>query len=170
MRYRVQQFFRAITARVRREDVEAALSNLPPGAHALFLAQSSQDQRHALAVFRTLKESGHHDRDLLAAALLHDVGKAAAPIPAWQRAIIVLVENYSPQMLDMLSQGEAKGLRRPFVIYARHAERGAAWAEEAGCSPVAVALIRRHHEPTTDLTSTEQAKLLKILQAADSVN
>lgn len=170
MRYRVQQFFRAITVRVKQGDIEAALTVLPPGAQARFLAQSRQDQGHALAVFSTLKDAGHHNQDLLAAALLHDVGKAAAAIPAWQRAIIVLLEHYSSRTLSALSQGEAKGLRRPFVIHARHSESGAAWAEEAGCSPITVALIRRHHEPAASAASTEQDELLKILQAADSIN
>ena len=170
MRYRVHQFFRAITARVKQEDVEAALSDLPPGAQALFLAQSRQDQRHALAVVGTLKDAGYHNSDLLAAALLHDIGKAAVALPAWQRAIIVLLDHASSRMLSALSQGEAKGLRRPFVIHARHSECGAVRAEEAGCSPITVALIRRHHETAPNATGTGQDELLKVLQSADSTN
>ena len=39
---------------------------------------SVSDQRHSLNVMRTLRRQGHTEPDLLAAALLHDVGKSAA--------------------------------------------------------------------------------------------
>jgi len=74
-RYRVSQFFRALTARVSCEEVEQAIHILTPGARALFRRQAVQDQRHALAVYMALQQGGHTDPHLLAAALLHDVGK-----------------------------------------------------------------------------------------------
>jgi len=170
LHYRVQQFFSAITARVEEKDVEEALRCLPPTARDLFHRQSRQDQRHALAVFGTLRDKGYLDKDLLAAALLHDAGKAAAHLTTWQRAIIVLMEHYSPRTLSSLSQGKGLGWRQTFVVHARHAEIGAAWAEEAGCSSLTVTLIRRHHEPTADSADTEVERLLDALQVADSSN
>jgi hypothetical protein len=170
--YRVGQFLRALTARVREEQAEQATHILTPQARALFRRQAVQDQRHALAVYHALRQSGHIDTHLLAAALLHDVGKAAARLPAWQRAAIVLVERFAPRLLARLSQGDPEGWRRPFAVYAQHPEVGARWAEEAGCSPLTIALIRRHrdHLVNDPSPSTEEDQLLAALQAADSLN
>jgi hypothetical protein len=172
VRYRVGQFLRALTARVPEEEVEQAIYVLTPGAKGLFRRQAVQDQRHALAVYHTLRQAGHTDPQLLAAALLHDVGKAAVWLPAWQRAIIVLLERFVPRLLAHLGQGQPRGWRRPFVVHAQHPEVGARWAREAGCSPLTVALIRRHQDRLASPSSltTEEGQLLVALKAADSLN
>lgn len=169
VRYRVGQFLRALTARVLEEEVERAIRILTPEARTLFRCQAIQDQRHGLAVYHALRRAGHTDAHLLAAALLHDVGKATARLPAWQRAAIVLLERFTPRLLAHLGGGEAQGWRRPFVVHAQHPEVGARWAQEAGCSPLAVALIRRHQERLASC-QTEEDQLLAALQAADSLN
>jgi hypothetical protein len=193
LRYRVGQFLRALTAQVSEEEVEQAVCILTPEARALFRCQAAQDQRHALVVYHALRQAGHTTPQLRAAALLHDVGKAAARLPAWQRATIVLLEHFAPRLLAHLSQGEPqaralslpkepalpprvlvavslpKGWRRPFVVHARHPEVGSRWAQEAGCSPLTVALIRRHQDRLTGC-QTEEDQLLAVLQAADNLN
>lgn len=169
VRYRVEQFFRALTARVSDEEVRRATRALTPEARSLFRRQATQDQRHALAVYHALRQAGHEDPHLLAAALLHDAGKAAARLSVVHRSIIVLLGRFAPSLLTRLSQGEPEGCNRPFVIHARHSEIGARWAEEAGCSPLAVALIRRHEEGPAD-GLTEEDRLLAALQAADDAN
>lgn len=166
IRYRAGQFWRALAARVPEEEIEQAIGILTPEAQALFRRQAAQDQRHALAVYHVLCEHGHTDPHLLAAALLHDVGKAAASLSVWHRTLIVLLRRFSPRLLDDLGRGKPVGWRKPFVAHARHAETGARWAEEAGCSPLAVALIRRHHE--RPMARSAEDRLLLILQAADN--
>jgi hypothetical protein len=188
--YRVGQFIQALTARVPEEEVTQVVRVLTPEAQALFRRQAIQDQHHALAVYHTLCRAGHTNPQLLAAALLHDVGKAAARLPAWQRAIIVLLERFAPRLLARLSrEGPQKhgqdlpgGWRRSFVVHAQHPEIGARWAREAGCSPLTVALIRRHQEKLSsdaalagrnvdgEKDENEQNQLLTALQAADSLN
>ena len=177
VRYRVGQFLRALTARIPDDEVEQAMRVLTPEAQGLFRRQAMQDQRHALAVYRTLYQAGHTDPELLAAALLHDVGKAAAQLPAWQRAIIVLLDRFTPRLLARLSQGEPKthassrlgSWRHAFVVHARHPEAGARWAQEVGCSPLTIALIRRHQDRLASC-EIEEDQLLAALQAADSLN
>jgi hypothetical protein len=172
--YRVWQFFRALTARVSQGDLETVACMLTPAPLALFRAMAIQDQRHGLDVYAALRKAGHTNPDLLAAALLHDVGKAVARLPAWQRAIIVLLDHFAPRLLARLSQGDPTGWRRPFVVYAQHPEAGACWAQEAGCSPLTVALIRRHEDRIEDCQigncQTEEDHLLAALQIADSLN
>ncbi|MDY7077957.1 MAG: hypothetical protein SXV54_13660 [Chloroflexota bacterium] len=172
-RRRVRQFFRALSARVTDEELGQVAYILTPASLALFRSMSIQDQRHGLDVCATLQQTDYTHPDLLAAALLHDVGKAAARIPAWQRAVIVLLHRFAPRLLARLSQGDLpKGWRRFFVVYARHPEVGAHWAQEAGCSPLTVSLIRRHQDKLASNPSLtgEEDLLLAALQAADSAN
>jgi hypothetical protein len=188
IRYRVGQFLQALTAGVPEAEVEQAIRILPPRAQRLFRHQAVQDQRHAMAVYHALRQAGHKNPQLLAAGLLHDAGKAAARIPAWQRAVIVLLERFAPRLLAWLSQEEPQGCvpslskgcvlslpkdwRRPFVIHARHPQAGARWAEEAGCSPLTVALIRRHQDQLIGCSplAVEEDQLLAALQAADNLH
>jgi hypothetical protein len=169
--YRVEQFLRALTARhsISRQRVEQATRILTPQARALFARQPPQDQAHALALYDTLCRGGHSSQDLLAAALLHDVGKTSAQLPAWQRGLYVLGEHCVPGLLARAARGQAWSGWRPLSDYARHAEIGARWAEAAGCSPLTVALIRRHEEQPGPL-ETREDHLLRILQAADCAN
>jgi hypothetical protein len=119
--YRVGQFLRALTARVSGEEVDQATGVLTPEARALFRRQAVQDQRHALAVCRVLRRAGYTNPHLLAAALLHDVGKATTRLPAWQRAVIVLLGRFagsrdsgiSPSSsMPSIQRWEHAGLRR----------------------------------------------------------
>lgn len=168
-RYRVRQFFRALTARVSDQELEQVAHILTPAALTLFRSMSAQDQRHALEVCRTLIRAGHANSQLLAAALLHDVGKAAARLSSWQRAVIVLLERFAPRLLARLSQGEPQRWRRSLVVHTRHPEIGARWAEEAGCLPLTVALIRHHQDRLRDYRTREE-QLLAALQVADNLN
>jgi len=168
-RYRVRQFFRALTARVSDEELEQVAHILTPASLTLFRSMTTQDQRHALEVYRVLHRAGHTDSQLMTAALLHDVGKSTARLWAWQRAIIVLLERFAPRLLARLSRGKLRGWRRPFIVHVRHPEIGACWAEEAGCPPLTIALIRRHHDRLGNYR-TEEDQLLVALQEADNLN
>jgi len=169
LRYRVKQFFRALAARVSEEELEQIACILTPASLALFRSMATQDQRHGLDVRAALRQAGYANPDLLAAALLHDVGKGSARLPAWQRAVIVLLDRFAPRLLARLSRGEPQGWRRPFVVRARHPEVGARWCQEAGCSPLTVALIRRHQDRLVRCRA-EEDQLLAALQAADRLN
>jgi hypothetical protein len=141
---------------------------LTPGAQALFRCQAVQDRRHALAVYTALQQGGHTDPHVLAAALLHDAGKSAARLSPAHRAIVVLLRRFAPRLLARLGQGRPSWWNRPFVAHAQHPETGARWAQEAGCSALTVALIRRQEESVDG--STAEDRFLVALQAADSTN
>ena len=171
VRYRVDQFVRALTARraLSPERVRQAAQILPPAARGLFVRQAPQDQRHALEVYEALLERGHADEDLLAAALLHDVGKAACLLRPWQRGLLVLAERFAPWVLDRDTVPAHENESRPSLTYRNHAHIGARWAQEAGCSPLTVDLIRCHEQEVTT-GETERDRLMLALQAADNVN
>jgi hypothetical protein len=186
VRYRVEQFLRALTAQhaISERRLRRAAEILSPEARALFVQQAPQDQCHALAVYETLVEREYTNEDLLTAALLHDVGKAAAQAHPWQRSLFVLAQRFAPRALERMLRRGNEGQRdapggghgsRPYapyaklVAYGRHAEIGARWAKEAGCSTLTVALIR-YHEEQLETCRSEQDRFLAALQAADSVN
>ena len=171
VRYRVEQFLRALTAQhaVSERRVRKAAELLSPEAQGLFVQQAPQDQRHALDVYEMLLDEGYTDGDLLTAALLHDVGKAAVQTPAWQRAIVVLAERFAPQALGGVLREGTEDRSGPLAAYVNHAEISARWAEEAGCSELTVELIRRHEQPL-DTLQTDRDRLLAALQAADNAS
>ena len=166
--YRASQFFRALTARVRPEEIQVLDRHLTPLQQALFRQMTVNDQRHALDVLETLIRTGYGEPVLLQAALLHDVGKVGAGLRLWHRVSIVLLNAGMPGLLDRLGRDDPGSWRYPFFAHKHHARRGAELARQAGCPPLTATLIRRHHEPVPeDQQETPEGRLLLALQAAD---
>lgn len=172
--YRVRQFAagllayrRGLTAAERRE-VQVIL---PPAAQPLFDAMPRNDQRHSLNVLRALVAAGHDHPALLRAALLHDAAKSAARLTLLHRTAIVLLRAYRPGLLEAWARGPLPRRghwRRPFWVYAHHAEQGAVAAAAAGCDALTCLLVRHHqdHPPVAGLDAAA-AQLLAALQRAD---
>src|SRR6266480_1837501 len=128
---------------------------LPASALPLFRTMSAADQRHSLRVCQGLLSRGCVDKDLLAAALLHDVGKAQGRVPFWTRPAIVLGKKFAPQLLTRLVIYPEKCTPHPNIPHWRlslcyawyHADVGADLASAAGLSERAVLYIRTHHQP-----------------------
>jgi putative nucleotidyltransferase with HDIG domain len=166
VRYRVAQFGQWLLDSVRPPNLTYVRARLPnPTLIALFTRMSRADQHHGIAVARTLEHQGYDDPALIAAALLHDVGKSRTGVSVWARVIVVLGEWLLPRVAARWGEGQAKGLRRPFVVRQQHPAWGAEMAQQAGASPVTVRLIRSHHNPTGERDADRP--LLTALHAAD---
>src|SRR4030042_1019288 len=76
--YRVQQFVQAVGSwfQTEKADDGTMAGYLPPEAVTLFRAMPRYDRRHALRMLGALQARGRAEPDLLAAALLHDMGKS----------------------------------------------------------------------------------------------
>jgi hypothetical protein len=144
--YRSRQFFGSLRPRVDPALRDAALALLPERARALFDAMTQRDRKHGLDVFRRLRDDGHVDSDLLAAALLHDCGKGQ--IALWHRVAFVLLDAASPALLRRIAKpADDPGWRAAMYRCLHHEELGAQLARAAGCSERTVALIRGGDDP-----------------------
>jgi hypothetical protein len=105
---------------------------------------SDADRRHGVAVARRV--AAHLGRDatrpVLAAALLHDVGKTASAFGTFARvAATLIIAAVGPSRASQWTEGRA----RRIGLYARHAEVGADMLERAGSTPLTSAWAREHH-------------------------
>jgi len=144
--HRVAQFIGHLTAHVDPDEEERARPLLPDAAWALFAQMPTADRRHALDVAARLVAAGHHDPDLLAAALLHDVAKGSR-MRLWHRVTGVMLEAVAPAALARLASADQGSWLHPFHLYLHHATLSADAAQAAGCSQRTVALIRGSTEP-----------------------
>ena len=142
VRYRVGQFVHALR-------VSGAPPELGPFAHlltaqqkALFATMAHVDQRHCLAVARALPADAYSGRDILCAALMHDIGKAIAPIAIWERVAYVVLSRCAPRLVGRLGAPRRGGFGHGLYVLAHHAELGASMAAQAGFSEATVALLR----------------------------
>jgi HD domain len=173
MRYRARQFFMALGAVAEPYYLDQARAALTPAQTALFARMQPAEQAHAVNVYRQLVEQGETSPDLLAAALLHDVGKCLSPLRLWERVFIVLAWAVIPAQArrwGSLPADELRGWRRAFVVAQEHPIWGAALAAEAGSSERTVALIRRHQEAVPAAADGDLERLLLQLQAVDDRN
>lgn len=111
---------------------------------------SAPDQRHAVGVARRVAET-HTERPVLAAALLHDVGKIDAALGTFGRVAATLVGR--------------RRARGRFALYLRHDAIGASLLTDAGSDPLTIAWAREHHLPPERWTVP--ADVAAALKAAD---
>lgn len=168
--YRVKQFYRSLTARSDLTQRGHVLEILDPPLAELFYRMTPSDQAHSLRVLKVLELDGQTDPDLLAAALLHDVGKSVHPPSILDRIIVVLANQFFSGRVLRWGNSEPHGWRRPFAIAVHHAGWGAELAAAHGASPSLVDLIRSHQDPLPAETHSLRDTLAKKLHRADNEN
>lgn len=167
--YRVRQFFGGLFARISAADLHEADQSLPPAARIWFRSLPRDLQWHGLKVMRALKHRGFDRADVLAAALLHDAGKAVGPSGPIGRALVVLAKKFAPQQFASyrsIDWQTARGLDRLMAIAWQHPQIAAERAQECGCESITIDLIRRHQDRSISNTDS----LLISFQAVDDRN
>jgi hypothetical protein len=160
MRQRFRQF-REAGRKPSEADVALAGSHLLEPLLGLFLGQHPRDIVHAAATARWLIERGHDDPDLIAAALLHDVGKGHQ-----RRADrVVYVVAARLRLANLIAAPRSRfETRRAVARSLSHSETSAELLMLAGASGRVVELTRGHHSPPGPDT------MLALLQQADAAN
>jgi hypothetical protein len=120
-----------------------------PGEVALWTRMSGPDRRHAVGVaHRTAEALGGDDgagRPVLAAALLHDVGKIDAGLGTGGRVAATLVAM-------AVGRSRVAAWSGRMGRYVRHDQLGGSLLLAAGSDPLTVAWAREHHLPPADWT------------------
>lgn len=167
--YRIRQFFGGLFARVTESDLREADRSLPPQAQLWFRSLPRDLQWHGLQVMRGLERSGLDRSDVLAAALLHDAGKAAGPSGSIGRALVVLAKKFAPKWFDhyrSIDWRSTHGFDRLMAVAWQHPQIAAGRAQDCGCDPITIDLIRRHQ----DRSSVNNDPLLIAFQEMDDRN
>lgn len=129
-------------------DVEWVRTVLSPAELRLWERLSGPDRRHSVEVAREARrllgpEAGE---PVLAAALLHDVGKLDAGLGTVGRVAATVIGLAAGS--GTVSRWDGKGgFRGRTARYLQHPQRGAELLAEAGSDPLAVAWARDHHLP-----------------------
>lgn len=160
MRDRARQFFDA-GRQPTESDLQLARETLTPELLRLFLAQHPRDIVHAAGTARWLLERGHGDREMVLAALLHDVAKGHQRRADRVAYVVAAAVNAERGLASERSRFE---LRRAAARTLAHPGAGAVLLRDLGAPPRVVDLTFRHHSPARG------DAMLALLQAADSAN
>ncbi len=114
------------------EQLEVA-ARLRPVEARFFWSQPRPDQRHGYQCAQAVTRQAPQRPDLVAAALLHDLGKRASRLGPWRRSLASLLA-----LCHLPTPGNLGS-------YLSHGPIGAAELEAAGCDPTVVAYARCHH-------------------------
>ena len=176
---RVRQFVRAVTAKIRPQDIVYVRRHLSAAGQELFWRMALYDQRHALNVAYTAEKlareknfSSAELNFLLRCALLHDVGKQHGDMGISGKIAAVLADKVAPRTAQKFARAEGnftcsilRRWRRILRVYYEHPTIGAAKLVAVNLTAEA-AVIRRHHAPATPVDSPT----LTLLRQADEFN
>lgn len=159
--YRTRQFAVYTLGGLRAVNDESATAVLPPALAALFRTMDPAARRHHLAVYRRLRARGCDNAEVLAAALLHDIGKGR--VSPLDRTAYVLASRLGPAFVRWVAGDGRRGWRALYRL-AHHPALGAALVEAAGGSARLVWLIAHHQR--RDLDDRD----LQLLREADEAS
>lgn len=150
----VKRFFGSVVPRGPGQvDGTWAESQLLPGELDVWRRMSKLDRRHAAAVARRVERAlgDEASRPVLAAALLHDCGKAVSGLGTYGRVIATISARLAG-MDQAVAWSETSGFTRRVGLYLEHPRLGAELLGMAGSAPLTVAWTAQHHLPASEWT------------------
>jgi hypothetical protein len=135
----------------------------PDRRHAVRVARRAELGLDALQVDGRLLDDGER-RAVLAAALLHDVGKTQAGLRTYGRVVATLSGAVGGASLPEWWQ-DSTGFTRKVGLYLRYTAIGSEMLAVAGSHPWVVAWAAEHHSPPEEWTVPQEVGTL--LAAAD---
>jgi hypothetical protein len=144
--------------------VEGVLS---PAELQLWTRMYGPDRRHSVQVARDVERRLGHEATapILAAALLHDIGKLDSRLRTFGRVVATLTIKTAGRD-EVLRWQRASGLHRRIALYARHPELGAQMLTLAGSDALTVTWTREHHLPQEDWSVPPE--VADVLDACDN--
>jgi len=126
---------------------EWARSHMVAGEVELWRQAPGPDRRHAVGVARRVEVALGHEatRPVLAAALLHDVGKTVSGLRTFGRVVATVSGRVATGYARAWSN--QTGFTRKVGLYLRHPDLGGDLLALAGSDPLTVAWTREHHLP-----------------------
>jgi hypothetical protein len=111
------------------------------------------DRRHSAGVARDVAErlGDEATAPVLAAALLHDVGKIDSGLRTWGRVVATLSAGVAGRDTARLWV-RSQGFTRKVGLYLQHPDIGGDMLAMAGSDPMTVAWAREHHLPEDEWT------------------
>lgn len=154
--HRVRRFFASLVpGRPSDQDLAWAGSFLTDDERRLFAKMAATDQRHLLGVARAVERHGVDgqapERWVMAAALLHDVGKTVAGLGTYGRVVATLSEAVGGASMAT-AWTESSGFTRKVGLYLQYPHLGADLLQLAGSDERVVAWAAEHHLPEEDWT------------------
>lgn len=126
-----------------RPDDAWAAARLTAAQRELFARLPPQERAHGVQVARRLvAATPHASADLVAAALLHDVGKLGTP-----QFVLWRVLTHLLPAADLPAAPRLRGLPGARQARRHHAQYGAALIRAAGGGENVAALVASHHDP-----------------------
>jgi len=146
--YRSGQFFRGFRWALRPEEIQVVRSQLTDRELLLFTAMQGRDRRHSMDMVRWLLRHAPEEPsdDLIAAALLHDVGKGSLIV--WDRVAFVLLGALSVRLRRWAGREDGRRWQQALWRLEHHASIGAEMLRAAGTRPRIVELVARHKDAT----------------------
>lgn len=129
-------------------EVQWVESVLSPAELELWRAMSGPDRRHSVEVARRVERAlgDEGTTPVLAAALLHDVGKSVSGLRTYGRVVATLSGMLGGHEMAH-HWSEKRGFTRKVGLYLMHDELGADRLQLAGSDPFTITWAREHHWP-----------------------
>jgi len=140
-----------------------ACSKLLPSEEALWRRMPAADRRHAVGVAREVERAlgGEATRPVLAAALLHDVGKIESGLGVYGRVVATLCGMIAGRETAK-DWARGRGFTRKVGLYLLHPDLGGDLLGMAGSDQLTEAWARQHHRsPDSWTIDRETAAALK---------
>ena len=134
---------------------------------ALWKRMSGPDRRHSAQVARDVRArlAERATAPVLAAALLHDVGKIDSRHRTYGRVVATLTTKIVGRD-EVLGWRRSRGLHRRIALYVDHPTIGGDLLQLANSDPLTVAWAREHHNPRD--TWTVDPDIANVLDACDN--